>query len=259
MTRKNNLQESVNRYLIDKQGSYKKRQYYRFVLNKIIEDCFEIRAVPAHWHDFKISHVKQLVAHWQNQEKKASSIMNYLSCLRHFLASIGNVLDIENKSLGLGKSRNSLKPTVHRESIFLSLTHPYSQILFGLQSFFGLTKAEAIKFNPEIHCKNESLWITREISHNRLDRSIPIESQIQIKILKLVKNFDHYLLAQPMKAFYTMELKKLGLPTQINYRYLYAQARKKELSHLLRSEFLSIIKNEMAIASDSTMWEYCHE
>ena len=268
MSRKNTLIKTMDQYFdYNNQGSYKQRQLRRFVLIKIIEDFYCLRCVPPTWYAVTANHVKQLVIHWQDNGLKSPTIMNYLICLRSFLNRLHHsITNIDNKSLGLTKVRNTSKPQVDRDKIWYELQNPIAKILFGLQSYFGLTVSEAIKITPEIHITEDELRITREISTNSKDRVVPIQSQIQNELIELImqqlKSSKPWLKQMDesyIRLVYQYELTSIGLSSRIQYRYLYAQGRLNELAHLIPKEKVHRIKKEMSITAGSTIWSYCHE
>ena len=100
MSRKKRLLDTLSQYgEYDNQGSFKNRQYRRFVLNKIIDDFYEIRRAPIHWHALTTEHIQLLVKHWQINGMKDATIMNYLVGLRYFLNKINHeMVGIDNQS-----------------------------------------------------------------------------------------------------------------------------------------------------------------
>jgi site-specific recombinase XerD len=268
MSRKKNLIKSINQHLdYNNQGSYKQRQLRRFVLTKIIDDFYCLHCVPPTWYAVTANHVKQLVLHWQNNGLKNPTIMNYLIYLRSFFKMLDHPIEnIDNKFLGLTKSHNTSKPQVDRDKVFNELQNPIAKILFGLQSYFGLTISEAIKLIPDVHITENELWITREISTNSKDRIVPIQSKTQCELIALIVQQlrpSASLLKQADESYirlaYQYELTTMGLSTRIQYRYLYAQGRLHELPHLIPKERVQRIKEEMSISAASTIWSYCHE
>lgn len=268
MTRKSKLIQTIGQYLdYDNKGTFKQRQLRRFVLNKIIEDFYCLRAVPPTWYALQSSHVMQLVNLWKKNGLKNATIMNYLVCLRYFLKKIDHPIEgIENASLNLVKSRKTAKPQLNRDDILSCLNDPIARVLFALQSYFGLTLSEAMRWIPAIHVDNNELWITREISSNSKDRVTPIQStqqQLLIVMIKDILNPDRSLLNQfgeaHVRLVYRYALKTIGLSTNIQYRFLYAKARLHELRNDPRKLQLSILKREMGINATSTVWSYCHE
>ena len=269
MARKQRLLDTLSQYVeYDNQSSFKNRQYRRFVLNKIIDDFYEIRRVPAHWHALTTEHIQRLVKHWRKKGMKDATIMNYLVSLRYFLNKINHEMTgIDNQSLELSKSRKPPKPTIDGEIILEKIQEPIAFLLFSLQIKFGLTLREAMHLTPNIHIDGNTLWVTRELSINHKDRVVPIVTQQQQEILaklnkitgqnqSLAKQFGvrHTTLA------YRFALSAFNLSTRISYRYLYAKARFAELC-LQDNKIYSRkrVIQEMGINKTSTVWTTIHE
>lgn len=268
MSRKTTLINTVNQHLkYNNQGAYKQRQLRYFVLHKIIKDFYCLREIPATWYALSTAHVIQLVAFWKKSGLKNATIMNYLVCLRAFLNTIEHPIDgIDNASLQLKKLRLNKKPIIDRDTTLTRLNDPIAAIQFALQSHFGLTRFEAIQLVPNIHIKEDSLLITREISNNSKDRTIPIQSLIQKKIIASIyrhitasKSLKECLGEAHLRLVYHYALKQKGLSTSIQYRYLYAKARLQELNNFPKELATNIIKEEMSITAASTFWSYYYE
>ncbi len=268
MSRKTTLINTVNQHLkYNNQGAYKQRQLRYFVLHKIIEDFYRLRTIPATWYALSTAHVIQLVAFWKKSGLQNATIMNYLVCFRAFLKTIEHPINgIDNASLQLTKSRVNKKPIIDRNAVLTQLNDPIAAIQFALQSHFGLTRFEAIQLVPNIHIKEDSLLITREISSNSKDRVIPIQSAIQKEIIASIrahitasKNLKECLGETHLKLVYHYALKQAGLSTGIQYRYLYANARLQELNEFPKKLAINMIKEEMSITAASTFWSYRHE
>ena len=268
MARKSTLIDTVNQYMnYDNQGAYKQRQLRRFVLTKIINALYALREVPPTWYALNTHHVEQLVSFWKKSGLKNATIMNYLIHLRFFLNKINHQIDgISNTELKLVKLRAILKPVIDRDEILSQLQDPIAYALFGLQSYFGLTLSEAMYIVPTIHVDDKELWITREISTNSKDRIILMQNARQQELMSAVKRLipsEKSLISQfgesDVRLAYRYALRKLRLPTKIQYRYLYAKARLIELAHLPKKVRITAIKQEMSINAESTVWSYCHE
>ena len=269
MARKQRLLDTLSQYIErDNHGSFKSRQYRRFVLNKIIDDLYAIRRVPAHWHALTTEHIQLLVEYWRGNGMKDATIMNYLIALRYLLNKINHeIAGIDNQSLGLSKSRQSLKPAINGEVILEKIQEPIAFLLFSLQIKFGLTLREAMYFTPGIHIDGNTLWITRELSINHKDRIVPIVTAQQQEIIgklnqitgqnqSLAKRFGirHVTLA------YRFALSGFNLSTRISYRYLYAKSRFAELCvHHNKIDSRKMVIQEMGINKTSSIWKTIHE
>lgn len=269
MSRKQLLTQTMVQYLKhDNQGSLNTRQVRLFAMSRIINDLFVARIVPISWYALTTDHIKKLVIYWQNKGLKASTIMNYLVCLRYFLNKINhNIEGIDNQSLMLVKARNTTRPEIHSDTILNAISEPIAYLLFALQSKFGLTLLESMNLVPAIHVYDNELWITREISTNRKDRLIPIISDEQHNtITKLISLTEHNISLHQkfgethLRLAYKFALSALKIPTHMNYRYLYAHSR---FSHLCKNhskqEAKKIVLAETNINKTSPIWKNIYE
>lgn len=269
MSRKQELLQAVIQHLEkDNQGSLKTREHRHNTMLHIIDDLYETRRVPANWHTLATNDIKNLVVFWKNKGFKSSTIMNKLVDFRYFLNKISHPIpDIDNQSLSLTKPRNDCKPVVHAGTLLKAINEPIAYILLALQLKFGLTPREAISLVPSIHIQDELLWITREISTNHRDRLVPIVSEEQHDIIaKLTtitegrKSLCQQFGEQHVRLAYKFALGTLKLPTNKNYRYLYAKTRFADLCHSLSPlDARKMVIQEMSINRTNPVWKTIHE
>ncbi|MCE3045367.1 phage integrase N-terminal domain-containing protein [Legionella sp. 16cNR16C] len=267
--RKQSLRQTANRYLhTDNRGSFKDKKHCAFVIHKMIDDLFLIGDVPHSWHVLKKHHIENLIEFWKKNKVTPATIMDYMTTVRRFLKSVNCLLsDIDNKSLGLCRQRNTRKTKKILPDIWTEITQPISRIIMGLQTQFGLTFSEAIQLIPSVHIREEMLWITREISFNSEDRTIPFRNKNQTLILAELYNYtqsDKCLLQlhdyDDIRSQWRMALSAFNLPTNKTYRYLYARQLKKELLPILGNYQTDwLIRDEMGIKSRNTLWVYLDE
>lgn len=267
--RKHSLRQTANRYLkTDNQGSFKDKQHRAFVIHKMMDDLFIVGDVPTSWHGLQARHMQQLIQHWQQHKIKPDTIMGYMTVIRTFLNSIDcPLMEIDNHSLGLTRQYKSNKKTNVQVVDLQSITEPTAHFIMALQTLFGLTFGEAIRFVPDIHFREHSLWITREIAFNSEDRVIPLRTDTQQAIItdlvthtggsQCLMQLHGYVL---IRSLWRQALAKHGLPVSKSYRYLYARLMRKELSPILGNYQVSwLIRNEMGIKSRNTLWLYLNE
>lgn len=269
MGRKQTLYTEMMRHLEhDNQGSSKTRKRRVTVMIKIVSDLMTIRQMPASWFALTRQHIVELIALWQKHGLKNGSIINYLIPLRYFLKKIEHAIDdINNQALGLDKIKNHIQPISCADSILTQMDSPLVQVLLGMQTEFGLTFSETIKITPYIHIQNNELWITREISTNHRDRVIPIHTPQQHAFLEQLKalsgeqkNLLRVLGYTTLRNTYNASLKKLGLPSKIGYRYLYAKKRYAALCKTHSKSFArKTLIHEMNINNTSPIWRTMHE
>ena len=193
--------------------------------------------------------------------------MKYMTVIRQFLQAISHYpTDIDNKNLGLLRERSLKKPTSFSFDVLEKITDPITILLLSLQIYFGLTFSEAIRFLPDVHIQQNTLWITREIASNSKDRVVPLRTAHQAKILQELLALigpEECLMSSlgydAIRHTYRKNLIHLKLPTQKSYRYLYAQIMHKELfPHFRNYEFTQLLMREMGLQSRITLWGYLH-
>jgi len=188
--------------------------------------------------------------------------------IRKFLMDMDcHLTDIDNQSLKLTVLSRHKKKIKITPNVWETIEEPCPRFIMALQSHFGLTFGEAIRFIPDVHSKEESLWITREIAFNSVDRTIPFRNDIQQAIMTELMNYtdgDRCLLKlhgeETIRVEWRKSLALRKLPTNKSYRYLYAQTMCKELSPILGNYQTSwLIRDEMGIKSRNSLWLYLNE
>lgn len=267
--RKQSLRQTANRYLkMDNRGSFKDKKHRAFVIHKMIDDLFVVGDVPTSWRTLKSLHIQKLIQHWQKDKTKANTIMGYMTVIRRFLNNIDcQLADIDNQSLGLIRNYTRHKKTDIQSDIWLTISEPVVQFIMALQTQFGLTLSEAIRFVPDINWREHHLWITREIAFNSEDRMIALRSEVQRNILNELSEYTQgYLSLSQMHGYDTiryqwrMALMARKLPVNKSSRYLYAQQLKKDVAPALGDYQTNwLIRDEMGIKSRNTLWLYLNE
>ena len=269
MARKKQLIDTLNQYLChDNFGSFTRRKYRLFIMNKIIDDFYNTRMVPPHWYALTTSHVQRLVHYWQENGIGDLTIMNYLGVLRYFIFKINHtVVGIDNASLELMQAKKTRKPIMDGDDILAQMKEPIAHILFALQIKFGLTLHEALHITPGIHIDARVIWITRELSVNHKDRVVPIITDQQKNILEQLNyltGLNQNLIARfggrHAHLAYRKSMSALKLSTLISYRYLYAQARFKDLCLQHNAiDSRHIVIQETSFSKTSPIWRTIHE
>ncbi len=167
--------------------------------------------------------------------------MGYMTVIRAFLCSIDcPLVGIDNQSLDLTRQYKSNKKCKSQLVDWQIITEPTARIIMALQALFGLTFGEAIRFVPDIHFREHSLWITREIAFNSQDRIIPLRTEAQQALIadlmthtrgsKCLMQLCGYAL---VRCLWRQALAAHGLPAGKGYRYLYARFMHTDLSPVL--------------------------
>ena len=265
--RKHSLRHEANIYLSNRQGSPRERKYRRYVILKMINDLFTTGELPPHWYAINATHLQRLVKHWQKQKLNPSTMMNYMTIIRKFLTSIGNcVTSMDNQSLGITANKKIRKNVNIPLERWQKINDPLAKLLLNLQIYFGLMLREAMRLIPGVHVRDNTLWVTRDITFNSMDRVIPIRSDTQAKIIEefnLITHNQHTLIS--MHGYRTLcfrwntALKTLRIPVKKSCRYLYAQLTFKQLTSSYTTDSLTkLLMNEMGLKSRSSVWSYLH-
>lgn len=263
------LRHEAIRYIKNnRKGSHSAKLFREHVIGKLIEDLFIIGHPPIKWSKLNNNHLKQLTKLWHKQRLKTATILNHLSIIKQFLQDMGNTeLIIEGHQLGLQRKSKRKKPLRVLVNFWENITDPIAKTILGLQTHFGLTQSEAIRIKPQIHTRADSLWLTREISFNSLDRVIPYRTDTQINLIenltKLVSSNRSLLEAygyQFIKYSLRQSLLPLNMPRTKSWRYLYAQWLYQELKDTLSQYKLNwLIMDEMGLKSRTSLWKYLNE
>ncbi len=262
------LRHTANLYLSSNQGSYREKKYRRYVVLKMINDLFVIGKVPPTWKAINSTHIQLLVNHWYKQKIKSSTMMNYMTVIRKFLLVMDNcTANIDNQSLGIivnKPTKKSVKITLEK---WQKIDDPFAKLLLNLQIHFGLTLSEAIRLTPGIHVWEKTLWLTREITFNSMDRIVPIRFELQADILSEFKSItknQHTLIKlygyRALCFAWSKALKSLRIPVKKSCRYLYAQFIYEQLTPTYRNdELTSLLMDEMGLKSRTAIWNYLNK
>lgn len=252
--RKNELRRFANNQLNnDNHGSHRTRQFRRFVIQRVIDDLFKLKQCPAKWHAVTQDHILALVSRWKKQKIKPATMMKYMTVIRYFLQSIDHPIDgIDNQTLKIAR----IKPKVKNTLALTKPTHPIARIIFDLQTEFGLTFGEAIRINPDIHLREHSIWLTREITFNSQDRVIPLHNDEQLIILQSLReltNHHHNLISahgyHAVRHAYRASMQEAGLSPTKSCRYLYARQQFSGLSQAFsHRDATLLIMREMGLS-----------
>lgn len=266
MMRKNELRRLANNQLMnDNRGSHRDKQYRHFVIHNVVHDLFKLGLIPAKWHGLTQAHIRALVSLWKKKKIKPTTMMKYMTVIRYFLKSIDHTIDgIDNQSLGIALTKPRIKQAKKLDDILQKLSHPIARILFQLQSGFGLSFSEATRLIPDLHIREHSIWLTREITFNHQDRIIPIRHEEQSHILQslISQTANHRSLIsshgyRAVLHIYRLSMQDAGFSSSKSYRYLYA---KHQFPHLLRAfsikEVNEMLLRELGLKSRATLWEY---
>ena len=267
--RMNTLRQFANNQLAtDPTGSHRDKKHRLFVINKVINDLFKMGQCPPQWYGLNQAHIQALVRLWQKQHIKTVSIMKYMTCLRCFLNRINHPIpDIDNQSLQLVRAKYQPNYVPVDSKTIEQISNSVIKVLFQLQAEFGLTFSENTRLVPDIHIREQILWLTRDITFNHQDRTVPIRSNQQLEVLtkfqeltypnqSILEMHGHRAILRSYYRFMTLA----RLSPKKSYRYLYAQSQYPALSKVFsHKEVYQILMQDMGLQSRSTLWGYLHE
>jgi hypothetical protein len=264
--RKKSLRQTANHYIQNnRSGCLRDKKQRRYIIYKFIDDLFYLGNVPETWETLPPKQFHNLIALWQRRKTKPSTIMNHMTIIRKFLMSFGyETSALENQNLGLKKKLKDKKRPYINPAIWKQTESPIARVLLGLQIHFGLTLSEAMRIVPSIHVQEHQLWLTREITFNNEDRSIPFQNSEQKKILtelaeqtKTHKNLIESHGYDAVLFSWREAVRALKLPPRKTYRYVYAHLRQKQLIATLNHYNMTLaIMDEMGLKSRTTLWGY---
>ena len=267
--RKSQLRQQLDNHLRhDHTGSFRAKKHRYFVMHKVVRDLYHIKCVPGKWHALTCEQIQRLVSHWKSTKLQPSTIMKYMKVLRDFLYKIDHTIDgIDNQSLGIINSRSSKKIIHPQAGIEETFTNPIARLLFEFQTCFGLRLSEAKRLVPNVHIKENHVWITRDIAANSQDRLIPIRFDDQTRIIGsflTLCNPNKSLIAtlgiHHVREAYSIQLLSLGMAASRTYRYFYARCLHQEFSPIVPNYLLNqTIMREMGIQTRMTLWSYLNE
>ncbi|HGO6800105.1 TPA: integrase [Legionella pneumophila] len=266
--RQYSLRQTANRYFqLENRGSYQEKKKRAYVIHKMIDDLFCIGDVPRSWQALKSEHIQKLIEFWKKDLLKDATIMRYMTIIRNYLHDIDCQLpNIDNKSLQLCRKKPKRLRLKWQPNLWESFSDRTPRIIMALQTQFGLTFSEAIHIKPGIHIKEHKLSLTREITFNSMDRTIPIRNEIQRKILSDLERLTN---RQSLVQFFSYKRVKLGwnhaliehdIPIKKSWRYLYAKQMYQYLLPILGNyQTCLVLQDELGIKSRNTLWTYLHE
>ena len=267
--RKNSLRQTANRYFqTNNCGSPRDKKQRHYVIHKMIDDLFTLGAVPPKWQRLTQEQLQLLIQLWHKRKINPATMLKHMTVIRGFLKKIGHQgITMDNKSFGIVRKIDLKKKPAITPDIWQKTSILIGRVLLGLQIHFSLTLSEAMRLVPDIHIQQQTLWLTREITFNSLDRLIPFRSETQTELLNELKRLtpsNQSIITthgyEVVRYQFRNALQELKLPPLKSYRYLYAHQLQQQLSPTLGHYRLSLlIMDEMGLKSRTTLWSYLRE
>lgn len=240
-----------------REGSPTLRQQRMNRMESVTHDLSKYHVMPMDWHHLHVDQIKILVKEWKNTGWSHSTMMNDLAVLRHFAQFMKLPIAIpSNKALGLTRQPKTGAVTAELMSRIQDIKVPEVKLIFGAEIYLGLTKREAMSCIPQLNfdLKAKQVIVMRKIAFNHQERRVPIVGKEQEELIddwyKMVAA-DRCLLDSmayhDLITLYRIELKRLGLSSNIQYRQLYLSYR---MTQLLEedSEFIKILSAELGVS-----------
>lgn len=263
--RKQSLRQKAKCYLASHNyGSHRRQQQRCQIIRRFIEDIFVLRCLPRDMSHFSQSDMKSLIFYWRKKQVSDSTIIKYMTDIRPFLRYLG-ICTEEMDNMLLGLTASNYQPRLSKVNDLISLDQLPSlvRLMLTLQMYLGLTLKEAILLSPEYHVKDEGLWLTREITHNSVDRWVPLRTNEQSNTISILnaktnhKSLISIFSESYLHLLYRESLIKHNLNARKQYRYIYACWLSQFLSDSMTSYKLKLtIMDEMGLKSRTSLWNY---
>lgn len=187
-------------------------------------------------------HIAILVERWQRDQLSAGTMKNRMAVLRWWAQKIGKpgTMPSDNAQLGIPDRAyvtNENKAREVRVDVLDRITDPHVRMSLMLQQAFGLRREECIKFTPSYADRGECVLLRASWTKGGLERSIPITSPEQRRLLDQVHAFaGKGSLIPPDRTYiqqrnvYDGQCKAAGLSHMHGLRHRYAQMRYETLT-----------------------------
>ncbi len=194
-------------------------------------------------------HIWQVTSLWKQGHYQlgyrpvaTGTLKNRLSHLRWWAEKINkqNVVPRCNQELGIGKrayKTNQSKATQLHASSLQKITDPHIRASLLLQAMFGLRREEAMKIQPRLADKGESLALKGSWCKGGRERAIPIRTHQQRQILnqaKLIAGNGSLIPSDKTyrqhKDTWEYQTQRAGISRTHGMRHRYAQQRYLEIT-----------------------------
>jgi len=226
----------------NRDGSYATQagrlQILQLVADQLHESGFkDLRATG-----LRPKHVQALTAHWQAQSLNPGTIKNRIAQLRWWAERIGKRDIVAKDNAEYGIAERQLVSTVSKareltDGELAKVTDPCTRLSLRLQAAFGLRRAESIKIQPAWADRGDQLVLRASWCKGGRERSIPIRTDAQRKLLDEAKAFVGRGSLIPASLRFVDQLRrfeyqcdKASIQRVHGHRHAYAQARYRELT-----------------------------
>lgn len=206
----------------------------------------------------KTKHIAYLVKQWQEQSLSTGTIKNRMAHLRWWAEKMGKQSVIPKDNIKLGIENRQYVTEINKaknltQQQLAQVTDPYVRMSLLLQQEFGLRREEAIKFQPAYADKGDHIQLKGSWTKGGRERTIPILTAEQRKILDEVHKLAHKGSLIPVHKSYIQQrntydgqCQKVGLNKMHGLRHAYAQARYEELTGWKSTKAGGLARKELA-------------
>lgn len=182
-------------------------------------------------------HIEALTQHWLQSGVAAATMKNRMAAIRWWAGKVNkqNVVARSNDHYGLPRRQHSngaSKATSIDKDQLERITDPHVRMSLELQRAFGLRREEAIKIQPTLADKGQTIWLKPSWTKGGREREIPIRNQEQRNLLNQAKTLTGKGSLIPSHKTYVQQLRlyegqciRAGLSRMHGLRHAYAQER----------------------------------
>ena len=187
-------------------------------------------------------HIEALTQHWLQSGVAAATMKNRMSAIRWWAGKVNkqNVVARSNDHYGLPRrqySNGATKATNIDKDQLERITDPHVRMSLELQRAFGLRREEAIKIQPTLADKGQTIWLKPSWTKGGREREIPIRTETQRQLLDQAKILGGKGSLIPGHKTYVQQLRlyegqciRAGLSRMHGLRHAYAQKRFAEIT-----------------------------
>lgn len=187
-------------------------------------------------------HIEALVERWLQDDIATGTIKNRMAAIRWWARKVDkqNVVARSNDHYGIPNRifvTNESKAKSVLDADLARVRDVHVRMSLRLQQAFGLRREEAIKFMPSIADRGDHLQLKPSWTKGGKARQIPIRTEEQRKLVKLVHKLAGKGSLIPSSRNYVQQLRiyeghtnRAGLSKLHGLRHAYAQARYRELT-----------------------------
>ncbi len=190
----------------------------------------------------KPKHIEALTKHWLETEVAPGTMKNRMSAIRWWAAKVNkqNVVARSNDHYGLPRrqyANGANRAKAIDEEVLTKITNPYVRMSLELQAAFGLRREEAIKIQPHLADRGDTLWLKPSWTKGGREREIPVRTDEQREVLNRAKQLAGRGSLIPSNKTYVQQLRlyegqciRAGLSNMHGLRHAYAQRRFEEIT-----------------------------